>query len=150
MARFTIVNDFLYAVSLSTLYAFNISTPTSPQQSSSNYLGWNIETIYPFKDQLYIGSTSGMFIFSTSDPSNPTLLGQSSHVRSCDPVVTDGDHAFVTLRSGTPCQGFTNELDVLDVSNTTNPQMLKTYSMTNPFGLAKSGSLLFICDGKMD
>ena len=148
MARFAILNDFLYAVSISTLYAFDISSPSLPQQSSANYLGWNIETIYPFKDQLYIGSTSGMFIYSISNPSNPTVLGQSFHVRSCDPVVTDGNHAFVTLRSGTPCQGFTNELDVLDVSNTSNPQFLTKYSMNNPFGLAKSGNLLFICDGK--
>ena len=148
MARFTIQNDFLYAVSTSTLYAFNISTPSSPQQSSSNNLSWNIETIYPFKDKLFIGSTTGMYIFSIADAANPTFLSQTSHIRSCDPVVTDGDHAFVTLRSGTPCLGFTNELDVLDVSNATNPEMLKTYSMTNPFGLAKSGDLLFICDGK--
>ena len=89
-----------------------------------------------------------MYIFSVSDASNPTLLAQTSHIKSCDPVVTDGDHAFVTLRSGSACQGFTNELDVLDVSNPSNPEMLKTYSMTNPFGLAKSGNLLFICDGK--
>ena len=148
MARFAIQNDFLYAVSTSTLYAFNISTPASPKQTSSNYMSWNIETIYPFKDKLYIGSSSGMYIFSVADASNPTLLAQTSHIKSCDPVVTDGDHAFVTLRSGTPCQGFTNELDVLDVSNPANPEMLKTYSMTNPYGLAKSGNLLFICDGK--
>lgn len=148
LARFALQNNFLYVVATSSLYSFDISVPSSPQQTNSKYFGWNIETIYPFNDQLYIGSTSGMYIFGTSDPSNPALLGQSLHVRSCDPVVTDGEHAFVTLRSGTKCQGFTNELDVLDVSNPTNPSLLKTYAMTNPYGLAKSGNLLFICDGK--
>ena len=35
---------------------------------------------------------------------------------SCDPVVVQGDYAFVTLRGGTECQGFSNQLDIIDIS----------------------------------
>jgi hypothetical protein len=53
----------------------------------------------------------------------------------------------VTLRSGTLCMGFTNQLEVLDISNLLQPSLIKTYPMTNPHGLSKEDDLLFICDG---
>jgi hypothetical protein len=148
MARFTIVNDRLYTVGTNDLRSFDITQPHAPVQTSTRQLGWNIETIFPFKNKLFIGSTTGMFIFDISYPDNPQQQGQFAHVQSCDPVVADDNYAYVTLRSGTRCQGFTNELNILNVTNPASPQMVKTYNLTNPHGLAKEGSLLFICDGR--
>lgn len=148
MARFGIVNNYLYGVSYMNLYSVDITIPSNPQLAGTTVVSGGIETMYPFKDKLFIGSTSGMFIYDLSNPVHPSSLGQFSHVRSCDPVITDGQFAYVTLRSGTACQGFTNELDVLDVTNPSNPSFLKKYDMSNPHGLSKDGDLLFICDGK--
>ncbi|HWJ29321.1 MAG TPA: hypothetical protein VNS32_22465 [Flavisolibacter sp.] len=148
MARFGIVNNYLYGVSYSKLYSFDITDPSQPRAVSDITVNNGIETMYPFKDKLFLGSTNGMFVYDLSNPASPSSLGQFSHVRSCDPVITDGQYAYVTLRSGTACQGFTNQLDVLDVSSLSSPTMVKTYSMTNPHGLSKDGDLLFICDGK--
>ena len=111
-------------------------------------MGWNIETIYPFMGNLFIGSQSGMYIYSISNPDNPVQTGQFNHVRSCDPVIADDKYAYVTLRSGTACQGFTNELDILQLNGLTNPTLLKVYNLTNPHGLSKDGSVLFVCDGQ--
>lgn len=149
MSRFTIISDYLYSVSTSELYSFNISNGAEPVLSSRSNMGnWNIETIYPFKNKLFIGSSNGMFIYDLSSPGSPSQLSQFSHVRSCDPVIADGDYAYVTLRSGTQCQGFTNQLEVLNIANLTQPSLLKIYPMTNPHGLSKDSDLLFICDGK--
>lgn len=148
MARFSIVNDYLYAVSSSQLYSFNISDPASPQQTATSNLGWNIETIYPFQNKLFIGSRQGMFIFDLTNPDNPAKQGQFTHATSCDPVIADGKYAYVTLRSGTSCNGTINQLDIVDISNLSAPVMRKTYSMSNPHGLSKEGDKLFICDGK--
>jgi hypothetical protein len=63
-------------------------------------------------------------------------------------VVAEGDYAYVTLRSGNECQGFTNQLDVVDVRNVEKPKLVKSYPMFNPHGLAKDGSTLIICEGK--
>ena len=111
-------------------------------------MAWGIETIYPFKNNLFIGSTTGMYIFNINNPDNPQQTGEFNHVRSCDPVVADDNFAYVTLRSGSKCQGFTNQLEVLRLNNLVDPSLVKTYSMTNPHGLSKDGNLLFICDGK--
>jgi hypothetical protein len=148
MARFVIMNSHLYAVNTSTLLVYDISSESHPQQQNQQDVGWNIETIFPFENNLFIGSRNGMFIYSVSDPSNPQKLSNFEHVRSCDPVISDGNYAFVTLRSGTACEGFLNQLDVLDISDIMQPHLVKTYQMTNPHGLAKDGNTLFICDGQ--
>jgi len=148
MARFTIVNDYLYAVSSSALNVVSIANGADPVFSNRVQIGWGIETIYPFKNKLFIGSNSGMFIFDISNPTNPAKTGSFSHATSCDPVIADDNTAFVTLRSGTACQGFTDQLDVINISVLSTPILIKTYQMTNPHGLAKDGNTLIICDGR--
>ncbi|MFL5787787.1 MAG: LVIVD repeat-containing protein, partial [Flavisolibacter sp.] len=147
LARFSIVNDYLYGVTTNSLYALDISDPAHPNKTSSQMTGWNIETIYPFRDKLFIGSTTGMYIFDISNPSEPHSVSMFTHAKSCDPVIADDKYAYETLRSGTRCQGTSNELDVLDVTNLQNPLLLKTYSLNNPYGLAKDGKTIIVCDG---
>lgn len=148
MARFTIVNDYMYAVSNTALNVVSISNPADPVFNNRVNIGWGIETIYPFNNRLFIGSNSGMFVYDITNPTAPAQLSNFTHARSCDPVIADNNYAFVTLRSGTACQGFTNQLDVLDISNINSPVLKKTYPMSNPHGLSKDGNTLIICDGK--
>ena len=147
MARFTIAKERLYTVGITDLTVFNITSSLDPVLTGHKDIGWNIETIYPFKDNLFIGSQAGMFIYNILNADNPVQTGQFSHVQSCDPVIADDKFAYVTLRSGTACQGFNNQLEILLINNVVNPSLLKVYPMTNPHGLSKDGNTLFICDG---
>jgi hypothetical protein len=149
MARMAIVNDRLYTVSDYTLNTLSITNPSAPGylNNISTHMGMGgTETIYPFQDKLFIGSMSGMYIFSISTPDNPTLLGTFSHATVCDPVITDGTNAYVTLHSGTYCTGVENELDVVNVQDVMHPSLLKKYSLTHPNGLCKDGNTLIVCD----
>ncbi|MEO7984422.1 MAG: hypothetical protein ABI688_10110 [Bacteroidota bacterium] len=148
MARFSVVNDYLYTVNNSALTSFNISSTNDPVKTATQQVGSSIETIYPFNNKLFIGSMSGMFIYDITNPSLPVRQGQFTHARSCDPVITDGYYAYVTLRDGTACSGISNQLDVVEITNILSPRLAKTYLMTNPHGLAKDNKVLFICDGK--
>jgi hypothetical protein len=146
MARFTIAAGHLYAVDRSDLHVFGLTVPQAPQSLNRQSIGWDIETIYPFGQYLFIGSETGMYIFDNSIPTSPSLLSIFEHARACDPVVSDGEFAFVTLRSGNVCQGFNNQLDVIDVKNPLQPRLLHSWPMTHPMGLAIRGDLLFLCD----
>jgi hypothetical protein len=148
MARMSIVNNYMYCVNDWQLRSFNISNALNPQPVASINAGWQIETIYPFKNKLFLGSASGMFIYDISNPATPVREGQFQHARACDPVITDGDYAYVTLHDGTTCQGFSNQLDVVNVTSVSSPSLVRTYSMTHPHGLSKDGDLLFVCDGR--
>jgi len=148
MARFTLLNNYLYTVTQSNLNTFNISQPENPVFANSQSIGWNIETIFPFKGNLFIGSQTGMFIYGTANPAQPSQLSQFMHITSCDPVIADDNYAYVTLRTGNTCNGVVNQLDILDISNLSYPSAVKSYALTNPHGLSKSGNTLFICDGE--
>lgn len=147
MSRFVFQNNYLYAVSNSNLSVLNVSNASNPTIVNTVGLGWNIETIFPFKDKLFIGSQTGMFIYSVSNPTVPTHLGSFSHARLCDPVIADDTHAYVTLHSSEDiCVGTQNELNVLDITNITNPTLLKRINLTKPHGLGKHNNVLLVCD----
>jgi hypothetical protein len=149
LSRFAITNNFLYTIGYDSLSAFDITESFTPDLKGRTFVNWGSETIFPFKDKLFIGTTSGMYMYDIqSSPDKPSLLGQVSHIRSCDPVIADDEYAYVTLRDGTQCSGFANQLDVYDINNLSSPSLLKTYALTHPTGLSKDGELLFICDGK--
>ncbi|GAB3734142.1 LVIVD repeat-containing protein [Spirosoma lituiforme] len=147
MARFALYSDYLYTVNQSTMQLFDIKNPAQPKVGNAIQMGWGIETIFPYKDKLFIGSQTGMFIYDNANPEKPQRLSVFQHARVCDPVVVHENLAYVTLRSGNQCGGFTNQLDVVDVSDLTNPRLLKSYPMRNPHGLGVSYPNLFICEG---
>lgn len=147
MARFTIYEDFLYTIDMTDMRLFDLSDQTSPEKTQTISLGWGIETIYPYGDKLFLGAQNGMHIYDNADPSNPEWISTYEHVNSCDPVVVQGDWAYVTLRSGNECAGFTNQLDVVNVSDLSNPYLHKTYQMENPHGLGIDDDCLFITEG---
>jgi hypothetical protein len=147
MARFTLYDQYLYAVDVSTLRLFDVSQSSVPRLEKELYIGWNIETIFPFEEKLFIGSQTGMIIYSLSNPSEPEYIGEFWHATSCDPVVVQGNYAYVTLRAGNLCGNSTSQLDVIDISNLNNPKLLKEYPMTEPYGLGIDDSVLFVCDG---
>ena len=147
MARFTIVDPYLYALHDSYIQLVRIDDPVNPSLWSTVDVGWGIETIFPYGNYLFIGSTTGMFIYDNTNPDNPTQLSAFAHVTSCDPVVAQGDYAYVTLRAGSFCRGGVNRLDILDITDLTNPQLVESYAMQGPFGLGIDGSTLFVGDG---
>lgn len=145
-ARFTMNQGLLYTVSTSNLSAFKLEDNGVTKQVSTQNVGWNIETIYPFEGLLLIGSQNGMYIYGMDNPEKPRLLSTFEHWRACDPVVSDGKTAFVTLRGGTECEGFLNQLDVINISDVRNPKLIKSYPLYHPIGLSINKGLLFICE----
>jgi len=149
LSRFANYGDFLYVIDDQTrLNIFDISDRLNPSISSEIEVGRGIETLFPSGDNLFIGAEDGLFIYALQDPISPTFSSKFEHARACDPVFVQDNTAYVTLRSGTECQGFNNQLDVLDVTNISNPQLLTTVALDNPHGLSLSEDLLFICEGE--
>lgn len=146
-ARFTLMNNNLYTVDDQSLKLFNVLVPPLPVYVKTINIGWGLETIFPYKDKLFIGSRTGMHIYDASNPDNPVKLSTYSHITSCDPVVTNDKFAYVTLRSGNFCRNGVNLLEVLNIEDPSNPKLVSSFPMLNPHGLALSNSTLFICEG---
>jgi hypothetical protein len=146
MARFSIYQEYLYTVMNNFLGIFDIKN-NSPQKIGDDfYIGWNVETIFSYKDNLFMGTPTGMLIYSVSNPTKPEYCSSLQHIYGCDPVVVENDIAYVTVHSGNNCGQNNNQLIVIDVKNVKSPKALVTYEMTNPKGLGIDNNTLFVCD----
>jgi hypothetical protein len=144
-ARFGLYKDFLYTVDNTTLVSWDVKNGCASRLEATS-VGWNIETIFPWKDRLFIGSQTGVFIFNNSNPVRPVLEQAFSHASGCDPVVCDDTHAYVTIHDGTTCNGTFNQLDVINISNLPSIRLEKIYQMKKPKGLSLAGKYLYLCD----
>jgi hypothetical protein len=147
MARFAIVENFLYCINDISMTVYDISDPSRPQYKNAVNVGWDIETLFPHKNYLFMGGRQGMYVYNIADRTNPTYYSEFTHARSCDPVVVEGDRAYVTLRSGSPCGDTEDQLGVIDIGDVRNPRSLRTVAMTNPYGLSVKEKIVTVCDG---
>jgi len=115
LAQFYIEQDFLYVIEESALSIFDITTDTPTVIAKIN-IDRQGETIAKLGTVLLIGN----------------------------PVVSDGQYAFITLRSGRNCGGNSDALEIIDISDLKNPRMVSSYSMSSPYGLALMGTNLFV------
>lgn len=147
MARFKIVGDFLYVVDYSNINIFDISDVAAPQVLDDVQVAWDIETIFNQGEVLFIGGRQGMYIYDIKNPAKPEFISEFRHGTACDPVVVDGDYAYVTLKGGNFCGNTESGLYIVDISNLKNPELKVIYPMVGPNGLGVKGDKLFICDG---
>ena len=147
LARFQIVDNYLYTVGNYEMAIFNIQNLAEPVLSNTQYAGWNIETMFQAEGYLYLGSTNGMYIYNLVNPSSPEFVSDFKHWEGCDPVVVDGDYAYLTLRGGNLCGQLESVLEVIDISDKTNPTLAARYNLENPYGLGIKNDMLYVCDG---
>lgn len=153
MSRFAVLDDHMYVVSPREIKIFNVVNCESPNAVNAiryNQGGGDAEMITTLNDLLLVGASSGMSIYQATDPTNPTFLSNFSHVQACDPVVAQGEVAYVTLRNGSdqPCgTSWSNQLDVINIANPSRPRLLSSFPMHNPHGLGIDGNVLFVADG---
>jgi hypothetical protein len=141
--RFTIIDSFLYVLNNDRVEVYTINDGNMDFHSTT-IIDSEIETIFPLDSLLLIGGERGMYICKRVSGGSIQLISSYTHIRSCDPVVTDGKFAFVTLSAG--CGNFANQLDILDIQDPFNPVLLKTYQFEGPKGLGIDDDLLFLCD----
>lgn len=148
LARFKIVGDYLYAVDSHNINIFGISDLANPLDLEDIYAGFDIETIFNRGQHLFLGSMRGMYIYDISSPAKPEFVSEFEHGTACDPVVVDGNYAYVTLRGGNNCGATESGLFIVDISNIANPELKISYAMDGPYGLGIKDEKLFVCDGE--
>jgi hypothetical protein len=145
MSRFAVYGNYLYVVNNYRLKVFSLSGQTAIK-GYEQYLSWNVETIFPYNEKLFLGTTNGMMIYGLTNPAMPNHLSSIAHIVGCDPVVVQGDYAYVTIRGGNLCGQNTSLLQVVDISNPSVPVLKASYNMKEPYGLGVDGNTLFVCD----
>ncbi|MBR9922121.1 MAG: hypothetical protein GYB31_14880 [Bacteroidetes bacterium] len=159
-ARFIISGDFMYIVDESNLKTFSLADPTTPELIHEQPVGNQVETVFRLNNRLFIGSSSGLYLYTIGQDGQPLFAGEFLYsdftfdIEPCDPVVANDTLAFVTLnttnrvsrcRVNTTAQ--VNLLNIFDISNFSDPQLLAQYELVNPKGVGLDDNILFVCDG---
>ena len=150
LAQFTIVDEYIYTIDYRTLNIFFLGNSEEPELTESIDMGVGMETVFHQNGRLFVGANDGVHIYDISDPRSPMEVSEFDHVTSCDHVVANDHFAFATLRGGTECGGSLSQLDVIDISNITDPQLAGQAQLINPYGLGISNvnaDILYVCDG---
>jgi hypothetical protein len=153
LARFALVGSKMYVVTNNALKTFDITNPKQLQTVDTVKLGFSedIETIFAFDKNLFIGSRSALHIYKIDANGIPRFGSVATHSWGCDPVVANDSFAFVTTRNGSRnCRiqnnSFANQLIVYDVKDIKNPIQMVIVNMTFPNGVGLDKNLLFVCD----
>ena len=146
MSRFSLYGNYLYAVIENQMTIIDLSGEIPVKAIENLYIGSNVETIFNYKNNMFMGTPTGMLIFSVADPLKPQYCSSLQHVFGCDPVVVEDDIAYVTVHSGNFCGQNTNELIIINVSDVYHPSQIVSYTMTKPMGLGIDEKTLFVCD----
>jgi len=147
MARFIINGDQFYGLNQTDMQVINISQPFRPLVGAKIEMQRMVETVFIDSTFLFIGTQTGMLVYDVSEPNTPVYKSEYNHFQSCDPVVVKDNLAYVTLRAGNRCGNWQNVMDVIDLHNIMTPVLLKSYPMSEPYGLGIDNKTLFICDG---
>ncbi|HYG02424.1 MAG TPA: hypothetical protein VD927_08250 [Chryseosolibacter sp.] len=147
MSIFAISGERLYAVDDLSIHVYNIADGKFTRENTTE-VGFGIETIFARDPYLYLGARDAMYIYSIADPAAPAFIFRYQHIVSCDPVVVQGNRAYVTLREGNACNVGANALEIIDISDPYNPSLIANYPMQSPHGLSITGKYLFVCEGQ--
>lgn len=152
-ARFVIQNNHLITVEDDFLQVFSLASATQPQLTNSYYTNTNLvlETIYPYEEnKIMLGTNQGAIIMDHSTHGALHEISFAGHFTSCDPVIAHNGYMYVTLRAGQNCglvnntQGV-NQLLVYDIQDITQPNLIKTIELDQPWGLGVKDNSLFVC-----
>lgn len=158
-ARFMIAGDFMYIVDNERIRTLNIADPADPTQIDEQEIATGIESIFRLGERLFIGSSSGLFLYTIGSNGIPQRQGEFLYsnfdfpIYPCDPVVANDSLAFVTLNTTVlveQCRRETpvavNQLNIFDVTDIQNPVLVSQYEMADPQGVGLDGDLLFLCE----
>jgi len=147
LARFIIYGDYFYGLNMTNMQVINISEPDAPVAGNKVEMQRIVETVFIDSSYLFVGTQTGMLIYSLAQPSSPSFIVNYDHVQSCDPVVVQDNYAYLTMRAGNLCGSFQSAMEVIDLHVISNPQLVKNYPMTDPYGIGIDNKKLFVCDG---
>ena len=143
---FSLYDDYLYTIADYRMKIIDLSREKPEIAADSIFVG-NAETVFSSDGKLFIGTPTGLVIFSIEDPLHPVSYSQIAHLYSqCNPFAVDGNLVYATIRSGNICGLNANLIKIINIHNPNSSFEVASYPMSCPKGLGISKGFLFLCD----
>jgi hypothetical protein len=156
ITRFAVHQNYLYGLNLNEVLTYDLADADHPKLVNRLRTDYGLETITIYDGNVYLGSTTSLYILDISNPATPNILSQTPRLQNfsgCDPVAVKGDYAYSTIKIIENICGNTSSssaLIVFDVKDKTNPRQISSYPLNIPNGLSIKDNYLFICDEGSD
>lgn len=146
LAKFTISNNQVIVLNGNEVKQYDILSNGQLSEKNTLQISGQLETIFPYADKILIGSDNAVHFLEFDSDGLLSLLSTYDHLTACDPVVASNGIAFSTLKVSDCRAGTDDFLEAIDISDISNPRVLRVYDTQAPFGLAIKGSFLFVCE----
>lgn len=153
ITRFVVHNSFMYVLNPNEVQTFDVSDSANPVLVNQLETDYGLETILIYKEKIYLGSRTALYILGIDNPAEPQILSQTDReaafFNGCDPVAVKDAYAYSTIKIiQNVCGnvGAESALLVYDVSDAEAPDLLSTHFLDLPNGLSYVGDFLFVCD----
>lgn len=137
----------MYILDNRTLITMHLEVPSKPVETSRVDVGTGAETLFAYNNNLYVGTRTGLLIYSLADLAKPVYAGTNFHIYAKDPVVVKDNYAYLTRKNGTETINPSGVLEVLDVRNPQSPFTIWQTDQQYPSGLAAHENYLYVCNG---
>lgn len=149
-ARFTINGDRLYVVTNEKLKTLGLENPGKPELIHSNGTFGELETIFSYGENLFLGARNGIYVYSLANRDQPEYITRYSQQSACNPIFAKGDFAYITVRADQSCRNqLVNQLITIDISDISRPIHLDTVEMLRPRGLTIYNDQLYVGEGAL-
>jgi hypothetical protein len=148
LSRVITVGNYLYAVDDSRLKTVNASSPASLQVTDTKEVGTQLQTIFFYNGQLYIGSATTMYVYDVSaNPARPAKTTEFVYpvlIEPRDPIIAFDSVIYSTVTSGAGGGSFR----VFNNKDVRNPILVNNLPLPEPRGMDRVDSTLYLCDGR--
>lgn len=148
--RVTYSDEHVYIIGNNSMYIVADEAQGLNNINKISNIGEGMETIFPYENNLYVGSRSAVNIFNITDPRQPEEAYEFNHATACDPVLPADGVAYVTLRTAdfSACPGNINSLLVLDTRDIHDVDQKEEIAMSSPYGMTIKGNELYVGEGE--
>ncbi|MEO6685495.1 MAG: hypothetical protein ABIN24_06000, partial [Dyadobacter sp.] len=148
LSRFAIQDKFLYsATDFTTVEIFNLMNFTKPDPLNTIKVSPLPLSIFTHQDKLFISSFDGFIVYDNSTPDFPKKISAFPQGTSCDKTVIQNNIAYLITTIGSYCGNEAKKLDLIDISDSSLPKLIKSYPMISTSGLALDYPTIYICEG---
>jgi len=131
------------------LRVYNIQNAANPiliQDINASYSD-NVKSLFIYDEHLYLRSDYSATSYSLAIPESPERVGSNGFMSSCTPILFYKTYMFASAAKNPECGYNSSSLDLIDISNKSRPNMVKSYSFEDPRGMAIKDQLMYLCDG---
>ena len=137
-----VVGDFAYVSDVGTniFKIYDVADKDNPVEVGSLNTGYGLGTVIVDGNYAYVNATDRAIVIDITSSTNPTIVGNTGAIGGINPtydLYKKGDYLYFPDNQNA-------QVDIVDISDPTNPTFVKSVSTTNPKTITGYGDYVYV------